>query len=844
MSALSGDRWRAASPYLDRALELGEDERRTLLAELRAANPPLAADVEGLLAESSAVQREGFLERGPVLPPVAGSLAGQAVGAYVLVSQIGQGGMGGVWLARRADGRFEGLAAVKLLNPGLVGRAGEERFRREGSFLARLAHPHIARLHDAGVSATGQPYLVLEYVDGEPIDRYCDGRGLDVDARLNLFLEVLAAVAHAHANLIVHRDIKPSNVLVGKDGHVRLLDFGIAKLVEPEAGGSEATELTREGGRALTPEYAAPEQVTGGAITTATDVYALGVLLYLLLSGQHPAAAAGRSTAEMVQAIVRTEPRRLSDAATETRTRGSEAPARNAARRATTPEGLRRLLRGDLDTIVAKALKKDTEERYGSVAAFADDVRRYLRREPVSARPDTLAYRGAKFVRRHAAAVAAAAAVLALLAGLTAFYTARLAQERDVARLQAGKATQITRLLTELLTGADPYSNRKGGEVSVRALLDAGAGRIEKELAGQPELQAEMLTVMGRVYQRLGVLDTARTLLERGLAVARRAFGPRDEHVGEALNDLGVVLSERGDYAAAATTLEQALAVRRRLLGPDHPDVAVTLVELGRAYGDEGLDGRAEPLLREALAIRRKALGEDDHETATSESELGLLLWRKGDLAGAESLFRRCLATDRRTLGGNHPDVASALNNLALVLMARNRFRDAEPLLRESVAITRRTFGEAHPKLAPELSNLANVLSKEGKYGEAATVAMEGLDVATHALGDRHPLVATCAVTLGRIDLARGEAGAAEPLLRRALAIEQASFRAGDWRIAAVESLLGEDLTALRRYDEAERLLVAAGASLRDVPGREGLVAEENRGRQAALARLRASVRR
>ena len=338
MSTLDRDRWRVVGPLFDRALEMEHASASggSTRSATRTRRSP--RDVEVLLEARGAIDRERFSRAPPPLPASA-TLAGQALGTYTLVSPIGQGGMGSVWLARRSDGRFEGVAAVKLLNASLVGRAGEERFRREGSILARLRHPHIAHLLDAGVSPSGQPYLVLEQVEGEPIDRYCESHDLGVEKRLGLFLDVLEAVAHAHANLIVHRDIKPSNVLVATDGQVKLLDFGIAKLLEEESGAGEATALTRDGGRALTPEYAAPEQVTGGAVTTATDVYALGVLLYVLLTGKHPAEEALRSPADLLRSIVDTEPHRPSEAA---------------------PSDLvRRQLRGDLDTIVAKALKKD-----------------------------------------------------------------------------------------------------------------------------------------------------------------------------------------------------------------------------------------------------------------------------------------------------------------------------------------------------------------------------------------------------------------------------------------------------------------------------------------------------
>ena len=455
----NGERWRVLIPYLDRALDMPEAERREWLDSLRDTTPGLAIDLEGLLEESAALQREGFLEVVPIRT-VAPSLAGQAFGAYTAVSPIGVGGMGTVWLARRSDGRFEGKAAVKLLNVSLVGRAGERRFAREGSFLARLTHPNIARLIDAGVSSIGQPFLVLEYVPGEPIDRYCDGHVLNVEARLRLFLDVLAAVSHAHSNLIVHRDIKPSNVLVGTDGQVKLLDFGIAKLIEVDGGVGHVTALTRESGQALTPEFAAPEQVTGGVITTATDVHALGTLLYLLLGGGHPTGNALSSPAELVRAIVDTEPPRLSDAVVDAKGPTAEVLEHRAALRNATPEGLRRELKGDLDTIVAKALKKNPAERYASVTALADDLRRYLSDEPISARPDTLGYRAAKYVRRRSRSLAALAAAALLLAGVLAFSAVRLAAERDRARLQAQKASKVSDLLTGLFIGADPFANR------------------------------------------------------------------------------------------------------------------------------------------------------------------------------------------------------------------------------------------------------------------------------------------------------------------------------------------------------------------------------------------------
>jgi len=838
-SSQDPDRWRVIGAYLDHAMEMAGDERATWLSSLREKDPALASDLEDLLAERSALSREGFLQEAAVCPVPPALLAGQRMGAYTLVSPIGQGGMGSVWLARRSDGRYEGEAAVKLLNASLVGRAGEERFRREGSILARLQHPHIARLSDAGVSAAGQPYLVLEHVDGEPIDRYCDAKGLDVEARLRVFLDVLAAVAHAHANLIVHRDIKPSNVLVRADGQVKLLDFGIAKLLEGEAETGEATALTREGGRALTPEYAAPEQVTGGAITTATDVYALGTLLYVLLTGRHPAERALKSPAELVVAIVETEPQRLSDAVTDKKSQKAEALDQCAALRATSAEGLRRSLKGDLETIVAKALKKRPEERYSSVAAMAQDVKGYLDHEPISARPDTLAYRAGKFVRRHTRAVAAAGAVVLLLALVVAISAARLARERDRARLEAQKATKVSELLTGLLTGADPYGEHQAKEVTVRGILDAGAERIEKELAGQPELQAEMLTVMGRSYQRLGLYDKARALLEKALALGRRSPGAENERVAQSLNELGVLLRAKGDLASAAPVLEEALAMRRKVLGREDKDVAVTLVELGRIYGDLENDERAEALFRESLAIRRKVLGEEDHETAVSSTDLAHVLRRRGDLAGAESLFRKSLPIFRKTRGEDHPHVATIVNNLGLIAADRGDYRESESLFREALAMRRRRLGDRHIDVASGLINLSRPLLEQGRYEEAASAIGEGLGIAQPALGNDHPLIALGKIYLARVHLARKEPSAAEALARDALRIRQRLFSPDDWRVAVPKSVLGVALTALGRYDEAEALLLDAQRVLKDIPGLQEQEARATRGRLVALYEAR-----
>jgi serine/threonine protein kinase len=417
MSELTPDQWQSLSPHLDQALGMTGEERSVWLSALRARSSSVARQLEMLLQEHRELSEKGFLERLPLELPRAADRAGRTLGAYSLVSQIGHGGMGSVWLAERNDGRFERRVAVKFLHIALMGKGGEERFKREGQILGRLRHPNIAELIDAGVSPDGQPYLVLEYIEGAHFDRYCDQSRLDIGARVRVFLDVARAVAHAHANQVVHRDLKPANILVRNDGRVKLLDFGIAKLLEAENRTGESLR-SPETGRAMTPEFAGPEQLKGEPVTTATDVYALGVLLYLLLTGHHPAGPGPHTPASLLKSILETESPRASDIVARNATIG-ETSATNASKRGTTPERLSRLLRGDLDTIVAKALKKDPEERYPSVTAMAEDLNQYLRLEPISARPDSLAYRAAKFLRRHRSGLTAALLSTVALIGAT-----------------------------------------------------------------------------------------------------------------------------------------------------------------------------------------------------------------------------------------------------------------------------------------------------------------------------------------------------------------------------------------------------------------------------------------
>lgn len=527
------------------------------------------------IAAFSQAQREKLAPFGePAFHLYTAALAGRTVGAYTLESLIGEGGMGAVWLARRSDGRFEGRAAVKFLHLPRASRDGLARFEREGQILARLRHTNIAQLLDAGVTADGQPYLVLEHVDGMPIDRYCETQGLGVRGRIEVFLQVLRAVAYAQINLVLHRDLKPANILVDHAGSVKLLDFGIAKLLEAEGNGAATSELTQRAGRAFTPEYAAPEQLRGDAVTTATDVYGAGLVLYVLLTGVHPAAGALGSPVERVQAILESTPKAASEAL---RSATEVSDVRSRTR-------LRRELQGDLDNILSKALKKVPEERYANAEAFADDLRRYLSQEPVAARADTITYRVGKFVRRHRAGVASATlAILALLTltGVTVAQLLEARRQRDAARAQTRRAEAFNSVVTSLLSQVGPG----GRALSPEELLDRAVHEMEATYADDPEFLVDMLIRISGRYLDLRNNVKELATLERAESIARRA-GARAAIFDVQVNTVETELA-LGHKQQAKARIEEA----RRLLPtldptpPPHEYLRAE-AEVAKANGD------------------------------------------------------------------------------------------------------------------------------------------------------------------------------------------------------------------------------------------------------------------
>jgi serine/threonine-protein kinase len=664
---MNPDQWATLEPLLDALLDLPVEERAGWLESLARESPERARRLRALLDAETDADRLGFLSA-----PIHASLAGMQLGAWRLEYSLGQGGMGTVWLARRADGNYEGEAAVKILNLALLSPGGQERFRREGSVLARLTHPNIARLLDAGVAAAGQPYLVLERVDGVPIDDYAREHDLARAARIELFLQVLAAVGHAHAHLVVHRDLKPSNILVTRDGSVKLLDFGIAKLLSDGQTG-EHSLVTLEG-RHLTPRYAAPEQVRDEPLTTATDVYALGVLLYLLLSGRHPTGETARTPAEAIRAVLDDEPPRL---------------------------GL-----GDLDNILAKAMRKKPAERYQSVAALGDDLRRYLRQEPVSARPHSLAYRTGKFVRRNKGSVVAAGMVILTMIAATLVTTRQMLEarhQRDVARIerdnalfQQRQAAASSGFMESLLQTIAPT----GRAYTMQELLEQARVLLEQDFARDPRFQARMMNELSDQYFTLHDRQHELPLLTRAEELAAGA----------------------GDYALAA----------------------YSSCRLGKSAADDGRSARARTHLvrgRRYLARAGAAARDAEVQCLRGESALERL---HGHTDVALSRARRAVAlgaTAGDTLSFSH---LSAINELARALHDDDQIRQSLEVTREMLRLLART-GRSHTLTAlVEQYNEGALLARLGEP-RAADSAWKLAELLSEGMGpeNRHPVYMT-----------------------------------------------------------------------------------------------------
>lgn len=830
-----GSRLRRIEEILNAALHLREAERDGYVAAACGGDEDLRREVESLLSvhEEASDWFEGFSRdllalRMDEIDAALGEK--RRIGPWETLERIGRGGMGSVYRAERADGQYEQQVALKLVRRGMESEEAVRRFLAEREILAGLDHPNIARLVDGGVTDDGLPWFAMEMVQGERIDEFSTSRGLSVRQQLDLFLQVTDAVAYLHRHLVIHRDLKPANVLVTDEGSVKIVDFGIAKILESDDAG-----LTRTGSRPRTPRYAAPEQIEGGSVTTATDVYALGVLLYELLSGSPVFDEEGRALEE---AILETDPGLPSVSA---------------------PPEVRRVLRGDLDTIVLMAIRKEPERRYGSAEAMGEDVRRFLAGRPVAARPSSPGYRAAKFVRRHGFGVAVTAALLVLLVSFGVFaslQSARLARERDRAR-------EVSDLLVDVFSAPDPTVS-PGETVTARELVDRGVGRVRRGLEERPLLQADLLMVLGRTYRNLALFDEAVSLYREVLEVRSRILPEGHVDRASALYALGEVLIETADYDEARSHLETALEIRETVLGPGALLVAKTLNDLARIHDHEGrvedalrlhrralrirrgrgdevelsqtlhnlagvlldLDRHDEAIrmLREAVEIREAAFGDLHPRTLASRNSLAVGLERSGRFEEAGTVYQKVLEARRRLHPEGHPEVAVVLANLAnLLLRTEGNEAEAAAMHREALETERRVRGEEHPMVGQRYHTLARAVHAQGRLEEAEGLFRRAWEILVAALPEGHVNLAYPMTELGQVLTEQGRAREAEPILREALDLRIRGFPEGHVRIAEARSALGAALTELGRRQEAEKLLVSALEVLRDDPGAGGL---------------------
>ena len=779
------ERWRQIEDIVQAAMDCEPKSRSALVDSACGNDAELRREVESLLAAdgSSLTGSSAFDDAIRVLEHRSATLSeGRRIGAYRVLREIGRGGMGSVYLADRADDSFQKLVAIKIIRRGLdTGDDTDDilqRFRSERQILAMLNHPHIARLLDGGSTDDGLPYYVMEHIEGEPIDLYCDHRKLTITERLKLFQDVCAAVSYAHQNLVIHRDIKPGNVLVTKEGVPRLLDFGIAKLLAP---GASAGDRTVTGLRPMTPEYASPEQVRGEAITTASDVYSLGVLLYRLLTGQSPYRGAMSSAAEIERSICEEEPERR--------------------------------LQGDLDNIVLKALRKEPQRRYTSVEQLSEDIRRYLTNLPIAARPDSRGYRAVKFIQRNKALVVAAAVTfLALTGGIAAtLWQAHVArQQRDLARVEQAKAARINAFLQEMVgyssvSGSSP--NQKGHDATVVDMLDDAAQRVETELADQPEVKAEMLGTIGGTYMNIAKYDLSVRYLREAYDLDMKLYGPDARQTASVMYPLGDLAYVKGDYGGADSWFQKAMPIYRRFVA--EPDFELrTFVGM---LSDAAFVKRALGQLNEAEALWREALKYGPRlpekyraQSIAPKTFLAQLYLDRGDIEKADALASEA-SQELRAYGRDLFSLAQSLIDLGTVRRFEARYAEADSLIQEGTDLYAKMQGAGHPNVAYGLASLAMSHYYQGKYDLAEQDARRALKIVEKLPTGTHYYAGVYNV-LGLILNRTGRSREAEPLLREVLAIREQVAKRSNYTALALGAL-GECLTTQKRYAEAEPLL-------------------------------------
>jgi serine/threonine-protein kinase len=833
-------RWEEVDRLFDAALDRPTTERRDFVESECGDDPELLASVLRLLEIEEGSDDRLEVPASNLSQAFIENLSGHTeaprqIDRYTLVRELGRGGMGTVYLAEHEGEDFRQQVALKILRRGLDTDDILRRFVTERQILAQLSHPNIARLYDGGATPNGRPYLVMEYIEGEPITDYCDRNRLDIRQRLRLALHVADAVNAAHASLIVHRDLKPSNILVTAEGHVKLLDFGIAKMLDPEAGGVH----TRTGSYLLTPDHASPEQLNGEPITTATDVYQLGVLLFRLLTGQRPFAAERGSPLELRELAERTD---IPKAST-TIVSADEAEA-IAAARSTSPPQLRKMLRGDLDTIVGKALNTEPSRRYSSAASLAEDMRRYLDGRTISARPDTFGYQTRQFLRRNrwVAPVAVAAIVaLGLYIGTLVRYAARLKAERNTAQ-------EVQQFLVDLFSSANPYlpaDTNLGRRITVVEALDLGVKRFETSLQESPEARASILSAISGVYQDLGMYPRALPLREEALELQGSLDGPTSPPARDSLGSLATIQAGLGELELATELHERRLELALAAEPPDHAEIAdartrigrhlfelsrteeaeqqllaavelaarhgippLTEVEANRSLADtQRLRGKleeAEQSAQRAVELADTHFGAVSTPSALSRATLATVYSAQGRSEEADATFRGAIDDLERTLGVDHLYRLTAMTNYAVLKSTAGEFAEAERLLAEIIEIGERVYGGDHPEVGDYLQNYGTALARQNRLDEATLALERAAQIYRDNVPEDNFVRALPLLSLSDIHLTQENGAAAESASREAIPILERALPDDHYVTAIAHCRLARALVQQDRVGEAE----------------------------------------
>ncbi len=767
------DQFHRLSELFDEFVDLGDGAREAALQELKEDDPELATELRRLIVSDAIVTADDVLADAVAVEASAfhrPDVTGHELGSWRILRAIGEGGMGTVYLAERADGAYEALAAVKLVRGGVPSHSLDERFRSERQILAGLSHPGVAKLLDGGNTDDGTPYLVMEYIDGKPITAWCTEQGLDLEARLRLFLRVCSAVAYAHGQLVAHRDLKPSNILVSSAGEPKLLDFGIAKLLDTMG---ESGERVTQSYALMTPAYSSPEQVSGERVSAAADIYSLGVLLFELLSGQLPINTRGLTPAQLITKVTQEVPAVVSSVVED--------------------EGRRKRLAGDLDAIVSRALRKEPEGRYPSVEALAEDVRLHLGGLPIRTRSDDWSYRTGKFVRRNLGAVSGT--LLMVLLGIsftvnTVLQARAVARERDRAEVERATAIRVSSFLEELFTESDPNA-ASARDVTLRDVLDRGAREVFTSLDEDPRTRAAMATVIGRSYRSLGEYEAALPLLDSALVYRRLSTDVEPELLAEAYQERGALAYEFGEYEDALELHQSGVQAFVDAGGGDSHALASAMEWVAIAHADMGDVESGEQVMREAVAMHRRVNPEPNEMLATALKALQDVLRGAGQNEEAVELGFEALAMSREVYGNDHLETAHALNQLGSSLRAMGRAEEAIPLVEEGFEIRAAVHGGPHVETAASLGNLANMLASAGRETEAIAPRRASVAMLQEIFPPDHPYVAGSTASLGAVLLRNDSLSAAEVTLQEGLRYSHLAFGEGHPQLAPPMTNLG-----------------------------------------------------